>query len=101
MTGSEWLAKRCFMTWIITLMLVPALTEHGGDMHTTLIDEPHLKELLARSCILLVSIHFPREPSTVLTINISNTLSTDCVHASSINMFKNRIDKYLVKAGYT
>ena len=26
---------------------------------------------------------------------------TDCVHASSVNMFKNKIDKYLVKAGYT
>ena len=30
-----------------------------------------------------------------------NKLSTDGVHASSFNMFKNRIDKYLVKAGYT
>ena len=30
-----------------------------------------------------------------------NNLSTDCVHASSVNMFKNQIDKYLVKAGYT
>ncbi len=28
-------------------------------------------------------------------------LSAECVHASSFNMFKNRIDKYLVKAGYT
>ena len=28
-------------------------------------------------------------------------LSTDCVHASSVNMFKNKIDKYLDKAGYT
>ena len=35
------------------------------------------------------------------TINIWNNLSTDCVHASSVNMFKNKIDKYLVKAGYT
>ena len=35
------------------------------------------------------------------TINVSNNLSTDCVHASSVNMFKNKIDKYLVKAGYT
>ena len=26
---------------------------------------------------------------------------TDCVHASSVNMFKNKIDKYLAKAGYT
>ena len=31
------------------------------------------------------------------TINIWNNLSTDCVHASSVNMFKNKIDKYLVK----
>ena len=29
------------------------------------------------------------------------SLSTECVHASSVNMFKSRIDKYLVKAGYT
>ena len=28
-------------------------------------------------------------------------LSTECVHASSVNMFNNKIDKYLVKAGYT
>ena len=27
--------------------------------------------------------------------------STDCVHASSVNMFKNRINKYLVVVGYT
>ena len=33
------------------------------------------------------------------TINIWNRLSAECVHASSVNMFKNRIDKYLVKAG--
>ena len=32
---------------------------------------------------------------------IWNKLSTECVHASSVNMFKNKIDKYLVKAGYT
>ena len=32
---------------------------------------------------------------------IWNKLSEECVHASSVNMFKNRIDKYLVKAGYT
>ena len=35
------------------------------------------------------------------TINVWNNLSTDCVHASSVNMFKNKIDMYLVKAGYT
>ena len=35
------------------------------------------------------------------TINVWNKLSTECVHATSVNMFKNRIDKYLVKAGYT
>ena len=35
------------------------------------------------------------------TINIRNKLSTECLHANSVNMFKNKIDKYLVKAGYT
>ena len=35
-----------------------------------------------------------------MTINVWNKLSTDCVHANSVNMFKNKIDKYLVKAGY-
>ena len=35
------------------------------------------------------------------TINVWNKLSAECVHASSVTMFKNRIDKYLVKAGYT
>ena len=34
------------------------------------------------------------------TIIVWNKLS-ECVHASSVNMFKNRIYKYLVKAGYT
>ena len=35
------------------------------------------------------------------TINVWNKLSEECVHASSVNMFKNRIGKYLVKEGYT
>ena len=35
------------------------------------------------------------------TINEWNTLSTDCVTASSVNMFKNKVDTYLRRAGYT
>ena len=35
------------------------------------------------------------------TINVWNKLSAECVHASSVNMVKNRINRYLVKAGYT
>ena len=34
-------------------------------------------------------------------INVWNNLSTDSVHATSVNMSKNGLDKYLVKAGYT
>ena len=45
---------------------------------------------------MLENTHFPRGP-----YNVWNKLSTDCVHASSVNMFKNKIDKYLAKAGYT
>ena len=33
------------------------------------------------------------------TINVWNKLSTECVHASSVNMFTNKVDKYLIKAG--
>ena len=35
------------------------------------------------------------------TINVCNNLSTECVHASSVNMFKNKIDKYLVRTRHT
>ena len=34
-------------------------------------------------------------------INEWNKLSNDCVIASSVNMFKYRIDIYLIRAGYT
>ena len=30
-----------------------------------------------------------------------NKLPNDCVNASSVNMFKNRIDRYMIRAGYT
>ena len=35
------------------------------------------------------------------TINEWNKLSMDCVTASSMNMFKNKVDTYLRRAGYT
>ena len=34
-------------------------------------------------------------------INEWNKLPNDCVNASRVNMFKNRIDRYLIRAGYT
>ena len=34
-------------------------------------------------------------------INEWNKLPNDCVNASSVNMFKNRIYRYLIRAGYT
>ena len=35
------------------------------------------------------------------TVNEWNKLSTDCVTARSVNMFKNKIDAYLRRADYT
>ena len=35
------------------------------------------------------------------TVNEWNILSADCVGASSVNIFKNKIDIYLRRAGYT
>ena len=34
-------------------------------------------------------------------MNEWNKLSNDCVNVSSVNMFKNRINRYLIRAGYT
>ena len=34
-------------------------------------------------------------------INEWNKLPNDCVNTSSVNMFKNRIDRYLIRVGYT
>ena len=34
-------------------------------------------------------------------INEWNKLSNDCVNASSVKIFKYRIDRYLIRAGYT
>ena len=34
-------------------------------------------------------------------INEWNKLPNDCVNASSVNMFKDRIDSYLIRAGCT
>ena len=36
----------------------------------------------------------------VKLVNVWNKLSTDCVTASSVNMFKNKVDTYLGRAGY-
>ena len=33
------------------------------------------------------------------TINLWNKSFTDCVHASTVNMFMNRIDTYIVRTG--
>ena len=35
------------------------------------------------------------------TVNEWNKLLADCVHSSTVNMFMNRIDNYLVRAGCT
>ena len=35
------------------------------------------------------------------TINEWNKLSADCTTASSMNMFRNKVDTYLRRAGYT
>ena len=34
-------------------------------------------------------------------INELNTFSVDYVHASSVNVFENKVDKYLTKTVYT
>ena len=42
-----------------------------------------------------------KSSSSQRVINGWNKLPNDCVNASSVNMFKNRIDIYLIRVGYT
>ena len=51
--------------------------------------------------VSLVSVGYQKVSFTQRTINEWNRLSADCVNASNVNMFKNKIDKYLRRAGYT
>ena len=51
-------------------------------------------KLVKNQCRLDIRKHSQR------TINEWNKLSADCVTASSVNMFKNKVDTYLRRAGY-
>ena len=44
---------------------------------------------------------FRKYSSSKRTVNEWNKLSADCVQSSSVNMFKNIIDNYLLRARYT
>ena len=56
----------------------------------------HEVKLVKDQCRLDISKH----SFSQRTINEWNKLSTDCVTASSVNMFKNKVDTYLRRAGY-
>ena len=50
--------------------------------------------------VKLVKDHIRKHSFSQRTINEWNKLSTDCVTASSVNMFKNKVDTYIRRAGY-
>ena len=53
-------------------------------------------------CVMVINeVRNSRQCSGLTANLVWHKLSAECVHASSVNMFKNRIDKYLVKAGST
>ena len=56
----------------------------------------HQAELVKEQCRLDMRKYFFSQR----VINEWNKLPNDCVNASSVNMFKNRIDIYLIRAGY-
>ena len=47
------------------------------------------------------SLDFRKYSFSKRTVNEWNKLPADCVHSSSVNMFKNRMDNYFVREGYT
>ena len=52
--------------------------------------------LAKKQCRLDITIFFLQR-----TVNEWNIFSDDCVDACSVNIFKNKIDIYLRRAGYT
>ena len=59
----------------------------------------HAVTLAKKQCRL--DIRNQTRPFSQRTVNEWNRLSADCVGASSVNIFKNKIDIYLRRAGYT
>ena len=57
----------------------------------------HEVTLVKGQCVL----DFKKYSFSQRTINEWNKLSTVCVTASIVNIFKNKVDKYLRRAGYT
>ena len=49
----------------------------------------------------LCRLHIKKYSFSQRVINEWNKLPNDCVNASSVNMFKNRIDRYFIRVGYT
>ena len=70
----------------IRLFFLDRTTVHGGGLQVDPVYHSHS----VRKCSY-----------SQRTINVWNKLPAECVQASSVNTFKNRIDKYLVKAVYT
>ena len=54
-------------------------------------------ELVKDQCILDIR----KNSFSQRTLNEWNKLSTDCITISSVNMFKNKLDTYLRRTGYT
>ena len=57
----------------------------------------HKAALVTEQCMLVVR----KYSFSHRVINEWNKLSNNCVIASSVNMFKNTIDRYLIRASYT
>ena len=84
------------------------ILSHQEDLGTIMLDVKY--EGLGGTCLVTIPLNMAPNLSECnvshggiaqRTVNDSNKLSADCVHSTSINMFKNRIDNYLMIAGYT
>ena len=68
-----------------------------GLLKPTYNSQGHKAALVKEQCML----DMRKYSFSQRVINEWNKLPNDCVNASSVNMFKNRIDRYLIRAGYT
>ena len=77
------------MCYLSSYISCPKTSADGATLHFS---ETNCSGKITIAKIEFYNIHATRE---------WNKLPNDCVNASSVNMFKNIIDRYLIRAGYT
>ena len=86
-------------------MITPSITElrlYGYDQkHPHYNSHSHFQEIIFANKYKQCRLDTRKYSFSQRVITEWNKLSNDCVNARNVNMFKNRIDRYMIRVGYT